>query len=99
MRNLKNLLLVGVLGLGLGLLATPSANAQVSVGVGVGPAYGGYEAYGAPPACTYGYYPYAPYSCAPYGYYGPDYFYNGIFIGVGPWFGWGWGHGFRGVGP
>ena len=47
-----------------------------------------------PPVCPYGYYDYYPYGCAPtYGYYSPDYFYNGVFIGVGPWFGWGWGHG------
>src|SRR6266436_1034121 len=24
--------------------------------------------------------------CAPYGYYGPDYFVSGVFIGAGPWF-------------
>ncbi len=41
---------------------------------------------GAPPICPYGYFDYAPYSCAPYGYYGPDWFTGGIFIGSGPWF-------------
>ena len=50
--------------------------AQVSIGVNIGPA----------PVCPYGYFDYAPYSCAPYGYYGPDWFVNGIFIGAGPWF-------------
>ena len=59
-----------------------TANAQVRVGIGVG--FG-------PPACAYGYYPYEPYACAPYGYYGPAYFLNGVFIGAGPWF-----HGYRG---
>ena len=46
---------------------------------------------GAAPVCPYGYFDYAPYSCAPYGYYGPDWFSGGIFIGAGPWF-----HGARG---
>ena len=27
-----------------------------------------------------------PYSCAPYGYYGPDWFTGGVFIGAGPWY-------------
>jgi hypothetical protein len=36
--------------------------------------------------CPYGYYDYSPYACAPYGYYGPEWFSNGVFIGVGPWF-------------
>ena len=38
------------------------------------------------PACPYGYYDYAPYACAPYGYYGPEWFGGGVFIGAGPWF-------------
>ena len=50
------------------------AHAQISVNIG------------APPVCPYGYFDYAPYSCAPYGYYGPDWFSGGIFIGAGPWF-------------
>ena len=59
---------------------------------------------GAQPICKYGYYGYAPYACAPHGFYGPDYFYNGIFVGVGPWADWGYTHGWgehrfnRGVG-
>jgi hypothetical protein len=28
----------------------------------------------------------APYSCAPYGYYGPEWFSGGVFIGAGQWF-------------
>jgi len=58
-------------------LAAPSTDrAQVSIGVNIGPA----------PVCPYGYYDYAPYDCAPYGYYGPDWFIGGAFIGAGPWF-------------
>ena len=50
------------------------ASAQISVGIGVAP------------ECPYGYYDYAPYNCSPYGYYGPDWFVGGAFIGAGPWF-------------
>jgi hypothetical protein len=54
---------------------TPVAHAaQVAVGIGVAP------------VCPYGYFDYTPYDCAPYGYYGPDWFSGGIFIGAGPWF-------------
>jgi hypothetical protein len=52
----------------------PVTPAQVSVNIGVAP------------VCPYGYFDYAPYDCAPYGYYGPDWFNGGIFIGAGPWF-------------
>jgi NADH:flavin oxidoreductase / NADH oxidase family len=58
--------------------ATP-APAQVSISIG------------AAPVCPYGYYDYAPYRCSPYGYYGPDWFSGGLFIGTGPWY-----HGSRG---
>jgi len=57
------------------------APAQIGIGINVG----------GPPVCPYGYFDYAPYDCAPYGYYGPDFFINGLFIGAGPWF-----HGPRG---
>jgi hypothetical protein len=57
----------------------PVAPAQVSVSIG------------AAPVCPYGYFDYAPYDCAPYGYYGPDWFVGGLFVGAGPWF-----HGPRG---
>src|ERR1700728_32661 len=56
------------------LSASSVAPSQVSVGIGIAP------------VCPYGYFDYAPYDCAPYGYYGPDWFLNGIFIGAGPWF-------------
>ena len=42
--------------------------------------------FGAEPGCPYGYYDYAPYDCAPYGYYGPEWFTGGVFLGAGPWF-------------
>lgn len=48
---------------------------------------------GPQPTCQYGYYGYPPYACAPRGFYGPDYFYNRIFVGVGPWANWGYTHG------
>ena len=56
--------------------AAPKAAAQISFNVGIGVA----------PACPYGYYDSSPYGCAPYGYYGPEWFHGGIFIGAGPWF-------------
>ena len=56
------------------LTAVSVAPAQISVGIGVAP------------VCPYGYFDYAPYDCAPYGYYGPDWFSGGLFIGAGPWF-------------
>jgi hypothetical protein len=79
MRGLKGLLCTTALVAPVALL--PTANAQISITLG------------APPACSYGYYDYSPYACAPVGYYGPGYFYNGIFLGMGPWSGWGYNHG------
>jgi hypothetical protein len=58
------------------LSSVKPAHSQISVGVGIGVA----------PVCPYGYFDYAPYDCAPYGYYGPDWFVGGIFLGAGPWF-------------
>src|SRR5271169_1641096 len=77
----------------LALLALPLAYSQAEVRVGVGIGVGGYVA--GPPVCAYGYYPDYPYACAPYGYYGPTWFANGIFIGAGPWYH-GWGHPYYG---
>ncbi len=62
--------------LALFLFMPAAGHAQVSVGIGIGAA----------PVCPYGYYDYAPYACAPYGYYGPEWFNGGVFIGAGPWF-------------
>lgn len=57
-------------------LMTQRADAQISIGINIG----------APPVCPYGYFDYAPYNCAPYGYYGPQWFNGGVFLGAGPWF-------------
>jgi hypothetical protein len=94
MRFLKYAALLGVLIFSV----TNAAHAQVAVRVGVGPIVG---AVGAEPACAYGYYPAYPYACAPYGYWGPNYFVSGVFIGVGPWYHSHWrpayyGHGYYG---
>jgi len=103
MRYLKYVALLAVL---MVPLAYSQAQVRVGIGVGVGPGY-----VAGPPVCTYGYYSYYPYACAPYGFYGPDYFVDGIFIGAGPWYHWGhpawfwnrgwhgrpgWGHGYYG---
>jgi hypothetical protein len=80
MRGLKALLWTMIL---FPLLApSPKVRAQVTINIG-----------GPPPVCAYGYYSRPPYSCAPHGYYGSGYFYNGIFLGVGPWRHWGYSHG------
>jgi len=73
MRGIKLLVLAAVAGFCFTVTA-PQAAAQVAVSVGV------------EPACPYGYYDAAPYGCAPAGYYGPEWFTGGAFIGVGPWF-------------
>ena len=60
---------------GLLMMATAhNAAAQVSVSIG------------APPVCPYGYYEAPPYTCAPDGYYGPQWFVGGRFVGAGKWF-------------
>jgi hypothetical protein len=53
--------------------------------VGCGPARVSVDL-GAPPICPYGYFETPPYACAPDGYYGPEWFQGGIFIGAGPWY-------------
>jgi hypothetical protein len=102
MKFLRALGLTAVLGM-IFLIPSKPAQAQVSFGVGIGgPAY---PVYG-PPACEWGYYNYAPYACAPYGYYGPQWFDGGVFIGAGPWYrggfygrgGYGYGRGVGGYG-
>ena len=73
MRGSTFALLAIVAGLGLTVTA-PKVEGQVSVNIGVAP------------DCPYGYYDVAPYACAPAGYYGPEWFSGGVFIGAGPWF-------------
>jgi hypothetical protein len=71
-------------------MAAPKAQAQISIGIGV------------EPSCPYGYYGYAPYQCAPYGYYSDDWFNGGVFIGAGRWYHGGpgfYGHVNRGFDP
>lgn len=87
MRYLKYLALLTV-------LMVPLAYSQAQVGVAVGIGGPGYLA--GPPVCSYGYYDYYPYACAPYGFYGSSYFVNGVFIGAGPWYHGGWGRGWYG---
>ncbi len=81
MRLVKSLVVLSL----LCLFGASCAHAPAQIGVGIG------VNIGPEPYCPYGYFDYAPYDCAPYGYYGPDWFLNGIFIGAGPWF-----HGHRG---
>ena len=75
MRGFKFILLAAVAGIGI-TASTPNAQAQVGVSVDIGAA----------PECPYGYYDVAPYNCAPAGYYGPEWFNGGVFVGAGPWF-------------
>lgn len=75
-----SLFLVGRTTLFATLAIVPRMNAQIAISIN-------------PPVCSYGYYDYSPYGCAPMGFYGPGYFYNGIFLGVGPWASWGYNHG------
>jgi hypothetical protein len=72
MRGLKYLALAVMAGVAF-TIATPKTQAQVDVTIGS-------------PDCPYGFYDYAPYNCAPYGYYGPEWFNGGVFIGAGKWF-------------
>jgi hypothetical protein len=73
MNSLKHLLLLTA-AVGIFIAASPGAAAQVAVTIGE------------PPVCPYGYYEAPPYDCAPDGYYGPEWFSGGLFIGAGPWF-------------
>jgi hypothetical protein len=72
---MRNLLSLGLV-IGISLLAAGCAETGARVGVGFGVA----------PVCPYGYYETSPYGCAPDGYYGPEWFSNGLFIGAGPWY-------------
>ena len=81
MNRLRYLALAGVAAICF-MVAAPKIEAQISVNIGVAT------------ECPYGYYDAAPYGCAPSGYYGPEWFTGGAFIGAGPWFH--GGEGFRG---
>jgi hypothetical protein len=74
MRGFAFLVLAAAAGIGLTASTARAEAPQVGVEVGVAP------------ECPYGYYDVAPYNCAPYGYYGPEWFTGGVFIGAGPWF-------------
>ena len=80
---IRSVLLAGTATLLATVAMVPSASAQIAISIN-------------PPVCAYGYYDYSPYGCAPMGFYGPGYFYNGIFLGVGPWGNWGYSHGWGG---
>ena len=73
MNGFKILVLAAVAGICF-MATTPKTQAQVGVEIGVAP------------VCPYGYYDVPPYDCAPYGYYHPEWFTGGVFIGAGPWF-------------
>jgi hypothetical protein len=73
MKIFTSVALAAIAGMFLTVTA-PKVDAQVSVEIG------------AAPDCPYGYYDAAPYGCAPYGYYGSEWFTGGVFIGAGPWF-------------
>ena len=73
MRGFRFLMLGAVAATGFAATA-PRAEAQLSINIGLAP------------ECPYGYYDVAPYSCAPSGYYGPEWFSGDVFIGAGPWF-------------
>jgi hypothetical protein len=55
-------------------LFTAPAFAQFSVTIGT-----------PEPVCDYGYYDYAPYSCAPEGFYGPEFFIGGRYHPRNDW--------------
>jgi hypothetical protein len=73
MNNIKFLALAAIAAFAL-VSGAPKAAAQLTLEIGVAP------------DCPYGYYDYAPYNCAPDGYFGPEWFNAGAFIGTGPWF-------------
>ena len=75
MRFIKYAFLTAAVGC-LFSISTPKSQSQISVGINLGPE----------PVCPYGYYDYAPYNCAPDGYYGPEWFVGGHFVGAGKWF-------------
>jgi hypothetical protein len=93
MRSIRLVLLATLLTVPLAATAVAQDQYVDDQNVGVGPAVVPAPVVYGPPVCEWGYYAYYPYACAPYGYYGPNWFYEGAFIGVGPWYHWGWGRG------
>jgi hypothetical protein len=73
---MKILNTLGFMAMSAGFLLAPTQKVAAQVAVNIGE----------PPVCPYGYYEDPPYNCAPDGYYGPEWFSGGIFIGAGPWF-------------
>jgi hypothetical protein len=75
MKILKRL---GILAIAAAAIFMVSGNHALAahVSVNIGPA----------PVCPYGYYEIPPDNCAPDGYYGPEWFTGGVFLGAGPWF-------------
>jgi hypothetical protein len=73
MNGFKIFALTAVAGL-MFAVTPPRAAAQIKVDIGIAP------------DCPYGYYDQAPYTCLPDGYYGPEWFTGGVFVGAGPWF-------------
>jgi len=68
---------IRVVALAAGMMALVNcAGRRVAVGFGVDE----------PVGCPYGYYETPPYACAPDGYYGPEWFSGGVFLGAGPWY-------------
>jgi hypothetical protein len=67
---------IGMVAITAAFLAPITGCRGTRVGVSIGPT----------PDCPYGYYAVPPYDCAPDGFYGPDWFVNGVFIGAGPWY-------------
>jgi hypothetical protein len=76
MRTAKVIFLTAFVFAFLSLESSPSTTAQAQISITLGAA----------PNCPYGYYDYAPYNCSPYGYYGPEWFNGGVFIGTGRWY-------------
>ncbi len=74
---MKTISALGALAIGIGVLLAACGPTHVVVAGGIA---------GGPPICPYGYYEAPPYDCAPDGYYGPEWFVGGGFIGAGPWF-------------
>ena len=63
-----------ILAMSVGMFSAGCGPMHVGVGIG------------GPPVCPYGYYEVLPYNCAPDGYYGPEWFSCGVFIGAGPFY-------------